>query len=192
MKIEMKLLLKKFDNSLERKLQKFCDICKELGYENNSSFKSMKLDWILEVGEFWCALKNDEIIAVSGFHPLPEIHPKAWRILFRGCELKSSDTFVGLGKAHWNSIGFREFIPIFIKRCPSEMLIITTNIDHDHSNGRSSKTHRAMKLMENQRLLINLGEKILYEKFQSIWQLNIEEYLNRRNKLNNIYCDIGE
>lgn len=184
----MKLVLKKFDNSLVVKLQKFCDTCKELGYENNSSFKTMKLDWVCEVGEFWCALKNDEIVAVAGFHPLPEINPDAWRILFRGCELKLSDSFNGLGKAHWNSIGFREFIPLFIKRCPSDILIITTNIDYDHSNGRSSKTHRAMTLMEKQKILINLGEKILYGKLQSIWQLNVEVYLNRRNKLKNIYC----
>lgn len=186
----MKIYLKKYDNSMIKKLQEFCNICKQLGYQNNSSFAAMKLEWCCKVGEFWCAIKDENIIAVAGFHPLPEISPTAWRILFRGCELPSSDIFTGLGKAHWNSIGFREFIPLFIDRCPSTELIITTNIDYDHSNGRSFKTHKAMQLMEKQNILFHYGNIMLYNRFQSIWKLNITEYLNRRKKILNIYSTI--
>lgn len=183
----MKIILAKYNESLKSMLEEFCDTCKTLGYKNNSNFKSMRVEWCCKVGEFWCAISNEKIISVAGFHPLPEISSNAWRILFRGCQLPNSDRFNGLGKAHWNNIGFRDFIPVFIERCPSRELIITTNIYHDHSEGKSLRTHKAMQLMAKQNILKYRGDTILYNTYQSIWELNIDEYLNRRKKILNSY-----
>ena len=47
----------------------------------------MKYEWCKEQGEYFCAIVDDEIVAVAGCHPLPEVGPNAWRIMFRGCEL---------------------------------------------------------------------------------------------------------
>jgi len=168
-------------------LQVFCNKCKELGYQNNQSFQAMKLLWCKSQGEYFCAVKNNEIVAVAGCHPLPEVSPTAWRIMFRGCELPMQDTFTGLGKGDWNSITQREMIPKFIEYCPTDELYITTNTYHEHSNGKAARNHKLMGLLARQGILDKYGEMMLYYTEQTVWKLNIEEYTRRRNKLKGRY-----
>ena len=168
-------------------LEIFCDKAKELGYTNNSSLKAMKYEWCKEQGEYFCAIRDDDIVAVAGCHPLPEVGPNAWRIMFRGCELPQTDTFKGLGKGDWNSITQREMIPRFIEWCPSDELYLTTNTDHEHSNGKASRNHRLMGLLAKQGILDYNGRMILYQTEQALWKLNIDEYTNRRSKLKGKY-----
>lgn len=177
----------KIDESHYAQLQDFCKECKKLGYTNNSNFEAMKLEWCKQWGEFWCAIKDEKIVAVAGCHPLPEISPSSWRILFRGCELPQNDTFKGLGKGDWNSITQREFIPIMIDWCPSDELYITTNIDHEHSNGKASRNHRLMGLLARQGILDKHSDMMLYYTKQTVWKLNIEEYTRRRSLLKGNY-----
>lgn len=174
-------------NDLIPKLEIFCEKAKELKYENNSSLKAMKFDWCKEQGEYFCAIKNNDIVAVAGCHPLPEVSPDAWRIMFRGCELPQTDTFKGLGKGDWNSITQREMIPKFIDWCPSNHLYLTTNIDHEHSNGKASRNHRLMGLLAKQKILDKYGDIELYYTAQTVWKLNIQEYTTRRNRLRGNY-----
>lgn len=147
----------------------------------------MKLLWCKQIGEYWCAIKDNKIIAVAGCHPLPEVSPNAWRIMFRGCEIPGTDTFKGLSKGDWNSIIQREFIPLMIKWCSSNELYITTNINHDHSNGKASRNHRLMGLLAKQGILDNCGDIVLNNTEQTLWKLNISEYTERRNKLTGKY-----
>ena len=133
------------------------------------------------------AIKDNKIIAVAGCHPLPEVSPNAWRIMFRGCELPQTDTFKGLGKGDWNSITQREMIPKFIEWCPSDQLYITTNTHHDHSNGKSSRNHRLMGLLAKQKILDKHSEIVLYYTEQTVWKLNIKEYTRRRSLLKGNY-----
>ena len=140
-------------DNLKPKLRAFCQKAKELGYQNNSSLEAMKFDWCQELGKWFCAMEDDNIVAVAGCHPLPEISPTAWRIMFRGCELPQTDKFKGLGKGDWNSITQREMIPKFINYCPTDKIYITTNIDHEHSNGKSTRNHRLMGLLAKQGIL---------------------------------------
>ena len=168
-------------------LEIFCDKAKELGYTNNSSLKAMKYEWCKAQGEYFCAIRDDDIIAVAGCHPLPEVGPNAWRIMFRGCELPQTDTFKGLGKGDWNSITQREMIPRFIEWCPSDELYLTTNTDHEHSNGKASRNHRLMGLLAKQGILDYNGRMILYQTEQALWKLNIDEYTNRRSRLKGKY-----
>jgi len=170
------------------KLEIFCKHAEELGYINNASLKAMKYEWCNDFGgKYFCAIKDDIIIAVAGCHPLPEVGENAWRILLRGCELPNTDTFKGLGKGDWNSITQREFIPKFIEWCPSDELYITTNITHEHSNGKASRNHRLMGLLAKQGILDKHCDMELYYTAQTVWKLNINEYTRRRNKLRNIY-----
>jgi len=169
------------------KLETFCASAKKLGYENNSSLKAMKFDWCKQNGEFFCAIDNDKIIAVAGCHPLPEVGPNAWRIMFRGCELPQTDTFKGLGKGDWNSITQREMIPLFIDWCPSDQIYITTNTHHEHSNGKAARNHRLMGLLAKQKILDKHSEMVLYYTEQTVWKLNIKEYTRRRNLLKGNY-----
>ena len=166
--------------NLYSKLQIFCDKCNNLGYTNNSSFKAMKLEWCKDWGEYYCAIKDDEIIAVGGCHPLPEIDKNGWRILFRGCELPKTSLYKGLNKGNWNTITWRDFIPVFIDYCPNKELYITTNTSNEHS-GKALRNHKLMGLLAKQGILEKICDTVLYYTDQTLWRLNVQEYVKRRS-----------
>jgi hypothetical protein len=165
-------------------LEVFCQKAWQLGYTNNASLKAMKYDWCKENGEYFCAIKDDRIVAVAGCHTLPEVDDNAWRILFRGCELPGSSPYKGLNKGDWNSITQRDFIPKFIDYIPSKELYISTNINNEHS-GKALRNHKLMNILAKQKdaYIDYIYDMILNKTEQSIWKLNIDQYLNRRNKL---------
>lgn len=186
-KLCSKIKIQIINESNVEKLLDFCAKCKVLGYYNNSSIEKMKLEWCKQNGEYFCAIKDNEIIAVAGCHRLPQISNSAWRILFRGCELPNKDNFKGLSKGDWKSITQREFIPIMIDYCNSNELYLTTNVDIDNSNGKAARNHKLMGLLEKQGILSNKGDMDLFSTYQTLWQLNISEYQKRRNLIKNEY-----
>jgi len=165
-------------------LELFCKSAKRLGYTNNASLKAMKFDWCKENGEYFCAIKHHKIVAVAGCHKCPEIHEGAWRILFRGCELPGASPYKGLNKGDWNSITQRDFIPVFIDYIPSKHLYISTNISNEHS-GKALRNHRIMSILANQKdaYLNYICDMELFYTKQTIWELNINRYIDRRSKL---------
>ncbi len=170
-------------------LEIFCNKCTELGYVNNSSIESMKLEWCKANGEYFCAIKDNEIIAVAGCHRFQQMnrwYENPWRILFRGCELPRTDTFKGLGKGDWNSITQREFIPIFIEYCKSDNLFLTTNSEAP-PNSKFFKNHKLMTLLSKQKILDYVLDATIYDVRQTVWKLNIQEYQDRRSKLKEKY-----
>jgi|TARA_B100000470_G_scaffold221317_1_gene211410 hypothetical protein len=173
------------NDELIPELETFCIKCKALGYTNNASLKLMRYDWCKENGEYFCAIKGNDIVAVAGCHTLPQLHDSAWRILFRGCELPGSSPYKGLNKSDWNSITQRDFIPEFINYCPTKDLYISTNISNEHS-GKALRNHRLMGILANQKdaYLNYICDMELFNCEQTIWQLNIGKYLERRSKLN--------
>ena len=173
------------NDELIPELETFCIKCKTLGYTNNASLKLMRYDWCKENGEYFCAIKGNDIVAVAGCHTLPQLHDSAWRILFRGCELPGKSPYKGLNKGDWNSITQRDFIPEFINYCPTKDLYISTNISNEHS-GKALRNHRLMGILANQKdaYLNYICDMELFNCEQTIWQLNIGKYLERRSKLN--------
>ena len=173
------------NDELIPELEVFCKKAKELGYVNNSSLKLMRYDWCKENGEYYCAIKGNDIVAVAGCHTLPEFSPNAWRIMFRGCELPGASPYKGLNKGDWNSITQRDFIPEFINYIPSKELYISTNISNEHS-GKALRNHKIMNILARQKdaYIIDVCDMMLNNVHQTIWKLNIEQYLSRRSKLN--------
>jgi len=179
------MIVEPITDDLISRLEIFCRKARALGYTNNASLKRMKYDWCKENGEYFCAIKGNDIIAVAGCHKCPEIHEGAWRILFRGCELPGTSPYKGLNKGDWNSITQRDFIPKFIDYCQSKDLYISTNISNEHS-GKALRNHRLMSILANQKdaYLNYICDMALNKTEQTIWQLNIGKYLERRSKLN--------
>ena len=179
------MIITPINDELIPELEMFCKKCYHLGYTNNASIEAMRYDWCKENGEYYCAIKDNDIVAVAGCHTLPEIDANAWRILFRGCELPWASPYKGLNKGDWNSITQRDFIPKFIDYIPSENLYISTNISNEHS-GKALRNHKIMNILARQRdaYIDDVCDMILNNTHQTIWKLNINQYLNRRSKLN--------
>lgn len=160
-------------------LDPFFDSCKRLGYVNNISKKSMRMDLVKErFGNYWGLCKDKQLVAVAGCLEFPEVDVNAYRIQFRGCELPHSDVKKTLSRSHFNSSTFRELIPYQIDWCNklgSNDLYLTTNLDN--------KNHKAMQLIAKQGFLTLIDTTILYGVEQAIWRLDNEKYLDERKKL---------
>lgn len=158
----------------------FFSQCRELGYTNNISRNSIKFDWVVNErrGRFWTLALADRIIAMAGCHWFPEVHERAYRIQFRGCELPGMDPKKSLSKGQFNSCTFRELIPYQIRWIQSlgdYEMFLTTN--HDNKN------HRTMQLMARQGYLTHFRSGPLFGVEQTIWKFNLEKYLAVRARI---------
>lgn len=168
-------------------LEEFCNECKLAGYKNNDSVKSLKLEWCLTLGgQFFLTYLNNKIISLSGCHPLPEAGTGVYRILFRGATLPEYQNLHGsLSKTHMNSIPFYYHAPEQIAWATKEgytNCVITTNQANKDGIQSMNKSHRVFKLLEKQRIVSCLHEKLwLFNNDQSVWSLNTDNYFTTRN-----------
>lgn len=173
-------MIEVFELEDTNEIDDFCKICEMKGYNNNKSRKAMKYEWCKEVGDYWGAYFNDELVSVAGAHPLPEVGENAVRVLFRACQIV--DLHKGLNKYHMNSIPFRDILPYQILQYKDKDLYITTNISHDAS-GKMNRTHKVMKLLDKMGIVKYTMDMELYHTDQSIWKLNVEKYNEVRHRL---------
>jgi hypothetical protein len=168
-------------------VEEFCRQCKLAGYKNNDSIKSIKLEWCLESGgQFFLTYLDDQIISLSGCHPLPEAGIDVYRIMFRGVTLPQYQNLHGtLSKTHMNSIPFYYHAPEQINWAAAAgyaNCVITTN--HNNRDGIQSmnKSHRVFKLLEKQNMVTCLHKNLwLFNAEQSVWSLDVGNYFISRN-----------
>jgi hypothetical protein len=165
------------------KLEIFCKEAEELGYNNNSSLEAMKYYNIkIFEGEYFCAIKDDKIVAVAGCHRFPAVNENAWRVMFRGAQLPGHHSY-GISKYHMDAITWRDILPAQIEFCDTDELYITTNVEHDAS-GKMNKIHRLFQNLCKVGLVECYKETAIIEYTeQSVWKLNIDEYNTRRAKV---------
>lgn len=169
-------------------VEDFCKACDLVGYKNNNSIASMKLEWCLKIGgQFFLTYLNNKIISLSGCHPLPEAGDSVYRVLFRGATLPEYQNLHGtLNKTHMNSIPFYYHIPRQINWATIAgytTYAVTTN--HNNKDGIESmdKSHRVFKLLEKQNIVNCLHEHMtLFNAEQSVWNLNVDTYFSFRSK----------
>jgi hypothetical protein len=163
-------------------LKVFCEKCRLEGNLNNSSLKAMRLEWALETGgQFFLTYLDDELISVSGCHPLPAAGPGVFRVLFRGIELELyRNVFDVVSKSHMSSIPFYYHLPLqreWAKQQGAEKLVITTNKQNPDGIVSMDQSHRVFQLLEKQGMVTCLTESImLFDTEQSIWSINLDYY----------------
>lgn len=166
-------------------VQQFFTECLSRGYLNNISAESIKFRWAIEerLGRFWILRNQGSIVAMAGCHWIPEIHPTAFRIQFRGCEIPGTDIKKTLSKGQFNSSTFRELIPYqlsWIQALGHYEIFLSVNLDN--------RNHRAMELLEKQGFLEFYKSGELFNTSQTIWKFNVDYYENVRRKVRTYAC----
>ena len=180
-----KIITKQYSPIYHAALKKFCIDCEAAGYQNNS-INTIKLEWCLaEQGQFFISLLNDEIISVSGCHPLTEINKTYYRILFRGATLpRYQNINKVVSKTHMNSIPFFYHVPYQIEWGLTQgydTFVVSTNC-YNSVVPSMNKSHNIFKSLEKQKIVTCLIEKTkLFYVDQTVWRLNIDNYLIARN-----------
>jgi hypothetical protein len=171
----------KYRDQLRWDLEQYFKKCSSHGFKNNASAEAIKLDWCLDLGgQFFLTYADDQVVSVSGCHPLPELGEKVYRILFRGATLPQYQNFLNVvSKTHMNSITFLHHVPKEIdwaKEVGYTKFVVTTNWDNPEIPSMN-KSHRTFKLLERQGIVKCLEEKIkLFYTDQTVWELNVDRY----------------
>jgi hypothetical protein len=162
-------------------LERFFARCGELGYENNVSHDSIKTEFVQErQGNIWFLQLDSEIISMAGCHRFDEIDPGSFRILYRGCNLPSTDPFTGLSSAHFNSACYRELLPLQLNWIQQQGFDINrtfVTVNRDNPN------HRSMRLLERKHILTYYGERYVFYTNQSVWRFNPDAYYAARERV---------
>lgn len=170
-----KLTFKRLEEFDHDELQNFLNDCARLGYENNSSFKSIKLDnMVMPHGQFFIGLDNDKIFTLAGVHAM---EPHKYRCLFRGAALPGYSTgLTGLRASYQFIYILNMQIDFILEYDPNAEFYITTN--HSQEKGKSSRMNdvwcpRAAK----QGILLIEDENFLYNNIlQRLWKINVTCY----------------
>jgi len=186
--LEFRLL----NDSDYEKLQEFCDKCLSLGWENNSTFQSIKLDKMaMPYGQFFIGydLDKDIIFNLAGVHHLPEISANAWRCLFRGAQLPGYSITKNFTKNIFKT-GYQlsYMLPMqleFIKNYNSIAEFYMSTNNQFTNKDTAGKSKRMDIVMSNTLAVSGVLEKY-YEDFelfntrQTIWKLNEKKYYSER------------
>ncbi len=178
--------VKKLEESDKSDVVDFCQQASIAGFQNNSSPEKMKFNGMYDLGTvpaFWGLYKNKTLISVSGCHLWPHDDGTftVLRALFRSATLPGySSVIPGLSKTHMNSLPFSIMLPYQVRwgmqnKC-CDFRITTSHGDHDAS-GKMKRTHRALELLARQKIVDFYDRDILYSTPQTVWRLNLNNYL---------------
>jgi len=177
-----KLTFKLYDENDKEALAEFCRACSILGYENNASFKAMKLD----AAQFFIGLDGDKIFTVAGIHRLPEVNEHAWRCLFRGAQLPgytpawSMDIFKS--GIHFSQLLYRQ-INLIQELDATAEFYISTNVKSD-TGAKSSRLNDIMmpRIAKMGIWDLHLADFMLYNVPQNLWKINVPVYMEAREQ----------
>lgn len=161
-------------------LEKFCDECRELGYNNNSSLTAMKFNGMYDLGEiatFFGVVVNGEVAAIAGSHSLGS---EELRCGFRGSALPRFQGIIkGLSKTYMTNLTWAplmtESILDGLERGYKNFFITTSHTAHDAS-GKMHRTHRAMQLLSKQGILDFFKIETYYNVPQTVWKFNLHRF----------------
>ena len=163
-------------------LEEFCSIAASAGLTNNASPAAMRYDWCQEQGGAWMGTWcRDTLISVSGCHPLPQVGPDVYRVLFRGCTLPAhTNDSNTVSKTHMNSIPFREHLPLQMSHAQSQgyaTAVITTNFANPDRITSMDSSHRVLALLARQGLVREHRSRVrLYGTDQAVWAIVPDAY----------------
>jgi hypothetical protein len=163
-------------------IEDFCEQCRKLGWQNNSSLAAMKFD----KATFFAGFDEDKIVSLAGCHRLPEVNENAWRCLFRGAQLPGYTP-------EWSrnilksAIGVSQLLYMQIKYIQeienNYEIFISTNINSD-TGGKSSRMNNViMPMVAKQGYWdLYLENFMLNNVLQNIWKVNVPCYMSAREE----------
>lgn len=158
----------------------FCKECEQLGYENNSSLQTMKF----EKATFFGAFDGEKLFSLAGVEHFPIINEHAYRCLFRGAQLPKYTPKWSMNIFE-SGIHFSQFLYMQIKFIQqidiNSEFYITTNINNLKA-GKSNRLHKTMMPRLSKKGYVDLINPniIIYNTEQSLWKVNIINYMKAR------------
>ena len=173
------------------KLLDFCNSCKKLGWYNNESFQTIKLDKMsMPYGQFFIGYDHskDIIWNLAGVHKFPEVGEDAWRCLFRGAQLPGYSLSGSFTKdVYKNGYHLSYLLPMqmeFIRALypKSKFYMSSNNLTNKTHFAKSQKLDSVIMPYLAKRGIFTCTHKdfMLYGTSQSVWQVNVDQYYKER------------
>lgn len=174
-----RITFKQLEPSDHTSLQVFLDECNQLGYENNKSFESIKLDKMtMPYGQFFIGLIDDKIFTLAGVH---HMELNKYRCMFRGATLPGYSTgLTGLRASYQVIYLLNMQIDLILEHNKDAEFYVTTNISQD--NGKSARMNTVWLPRASKIGLFELVDSnFMYNNtLQRLWKLNVEKYKSWR------------
>jgi hypothetical protein len=181
-----KIVFRKLQDEDLDDLKIFCEACSTLGYYNNDSFKSIKLDKMkMPYGQYFIGydLEKKIIFNLCGVHQMTELSQDAYRVFFRGATLPG----YGTGKTGYkSSFQLMEIlnlqIDFILENNPAAEFYFTTNRDHLPSNGKSQRMDAVMAPRVARNGIFDIVEEdfVYMNTRQKLWRVNVSKYKDWR------------
>lgn len=178
------LRLKSLETTDYDKLQVFCNTCSQLGFINNQSFDAMKVHkTVLPYGQYYIGIdtEKDRIFTVSGVHKFSEINENSWRCNFRGAQLPGYNNFSKNpfhGQIHFCYLMYYQ-IELISSLYKNPEFYVTANIEGGVDSHRMNDVF--MPLIQSMGIFELISPDMeIYHTRQSVWRINVEEYLDQR------------
>lgn len=171
-----------YTNDWHQALLLFFEKAKTLGMENNTDFEKMKWD----ICKWWISIDGDQIVGISGCHPLPEGQSETWRVMSRSAIIPEyRNRFKNLSRSNINSETTHYHMPLQIKWIKehypeAKQFVITTNISND--NPVYSRTDHVVHIMETTGIVKKIGVEKIYYTDQTVWEVNVEKLFSIRSE----------
>lgn len=176
-----KITFKQLEPSDHNMLQEFLDTCRVLGYENNTSFKSIKLDTMtMPYGQFFIGVLDNKIVTFAGVH-IMEDH--RYRCMFRGAALPGYTTgLTGLRSSLQVIYLLNMQIDLILSIDPLAEFFVTTNVEQNV--GKSSKMNTLWLPRMHLLGIMTLENDSFYYNhvLQRLWRINVSKYKEWRLK----------
>lgn len=181
-----KIIFRKLQDSDLNDLKYFCIQCKNLGYYNNDSFESIKLDQMkMPYGQYFIGYDTEKncIFNLCGVHKIVEINENAYRVFFRGATLPGYTTGKSGYKSSFQLMEILNMqIDFILEKNPAAEFYFTTNIEKSIVNGKSQKMNNLMapRVARNGIFdVVNENFDYMHVK-QKLWRINVPAYKDWR------------
>jgi len=169
-------------------VMQFLEKCKNLGYQNNVSLKSIGYE-DKNPPYFWFAIKHSQIVAMAGIHRI-EIQGKFYtRGFHRSCILPQycGPGTGGLSRRLENSVLFSHFLKPqlgWMAERGYEGLYISTNNEFNTSIPKNSGLARSHKILTNlfsEGYALRVEPNVLFRGvYQTLWRLTLTSFNSSR------------
>lgn len=160
----------------KEKIAEFCSICKAEGIINNSSLEAMKMG-VFPNDRWFAVIRNQQIVSLSGCHPLPESQNKQWRVLFRTATLPHYRAKAGAYSRNLNhEFSWSQLLPLQIEhglQWGAESFFFTTNTNSSGDTHSNRVDHFVKKVLEPKGRVKFLKQELSYGVLQNFWKVQL-------------------
>jgi GNAT superfamily N-acetyltransferase len=173
----------RYDESIRKDLELFCEKAGEAGYNNNSSLQALHMGRWGDNEAWWVVYHNNDIVHMAGTQYLPHVHKDCYMVLKRIATLPeySGQACDGVSRKMLNCFGNTWLLPHQVDWClrrgAKEMIIsVNSPVNGVDPSGTMHKLWKSAKTFwPRVGYSLEYPDFVLYNAVQDLWRVNVRD-----------------